>query len=800
MLQAGSTFGPYQILSVLGEGGMGIVYEAMDSRLDRTVALKLIRQELAQDADFRTRLADEAKRAAKINSPYVVKVWEHGTTDNQPYIALEFIPGPTLRDAASELDFRQKVGIAEQIAMGLQSAHAENLVHRDLKPENIKLTKDNEVRILDFGLAKVVTSNAVDAQGNIEGTLHYLSPEQVASEPLTGSSDIFAYGIVLYELFTGIRPFDGPYPAAIIYSILHEDPASPKAIDDSIPDWLEQVILKALAKRPEDRQASMTAVLDAFTAIKGAGPSYSSEPPVKPKKSVTVVDIKNLSGDAKLDYFCEGFTDDVINELSRRTDLVVAAEPSTSLQRNVKEMFQKLHSDYLLVGSLLFWQEQVKLNLTVYGDAGDRIVASHKYEEQATALFELLSKAAKDVAESLAKETGFSSIEVEDYLKTDISAYDYYLKGKAYYATNRPEDLAFAENMYKKALEIDPKLAVAFAGLADVYCFQYMAYYDRSHARIEAARTQAKHAIAIAPTLPEAHRSLGRVYMFTGDLASAEDSFKAAIEHNPKFAIGYRTMAWLKAGQGILDDAVTWAKKSLELAPTDLETLLLLGMLNLDQRKYTVAMATLQRAIELGPDYGRAYHLLGVVYLKLGVLDLALENFLFAVRYKGDPNSSIDAGYIYLVQRNYDKARFYFNESIAANHLLFVARYYLGYLEMIQENQAEAAKQFAQSQQDGRQQESAESPNHHIQAFRALTYAATGDIPAAKEIVDLIEQDVRIDGEVMHNLARTRALCGDYAGARVLLERAYAAPAGPTEKEVRVDPHFAAMMAISEVS
>ncbi|MCM2270963.1 MAG: protein kinase [candidate division Zixibacteria bacterium] len=800
MLQAGSTFGPYQILSVLGEGGMGIVYEAMDNRLDRTVALKLIRQELAQDTDFRTRLADEAKRAAKINSPFVVKVWEHGTTDNQPYIALEFIPGPTLRDAAAELDFRQKVNIAEQIAMGLQSAHAENLVHRDLKPENIKLTKDNEVRILDFGLAKVVTSNAVDAQGNIEGTLHYLSPEQVASEPLTGSSDIFAYGIVLYELFTGIRPFDGPYPAAIIYSILHEDPASPKAIDDSIPDWLEQVILKALAKRPEDRQASMAAVLDAFAAIKGAGPSYSSEPPVKPKKSVTVVDIKNLSGDPKLDYFCEGFTDDVINELSRRTDLVVSAEPSTSLQRNVKEMFQKLHSDYLLVGSLLFWQEQVKLNLTVYGDAGDRIVASHKYEEQATALFELLSKAAKDVAESLAKETGFSSIEVEDYLKTDISAYDYYLKGKAYYATNRPEDLAFAENMYKKALEIDPRLAVAFAGLADVYCFQYMAYYDRSHARIEAARTQAKHAIAIAPTLPEAHRSLGRVYMFTGDLASAEDSFRAAIEHNPKFAIGYRTMAWLKAGQGILDDAVTWAKKSLELAPTDLETLLLLGMLNLDQRKYTVAMATLQRAIELGPDYGRAYHLLGVVYLKLGVLDLALENFLFAVRYKGDPNSSIDAGYIYLVQRNYDKARFYFNESIAANHLLFVARYYLGYLELIQGNQAEAAKQFAQSQQDGRQQESAESPNHHIQAFRALTYAATGDIPAATEIVDLVEQDVRIDGEVMHNLARTRALCGDYAGARVLLERAYAAPAGPTEKEVRVDPHFAAMMAVSEVS
>jgi serine/threonine-protein kinase len=779
---------------------MGIVYEAMDTRLDRKVALKLIGKEFALDTAYRTRLADEAKRAAQINSPYVVKVWEHATVDDQPFIALEYIAGPSLRDAASELDFRQKVTIAEQIALGLQAAHAEDLVHRDLKPENIKLTKNFEARILDFGLAKTVTSNVVDAQGNIEGTLHYLSPEQVASEPLTGSSDIFAYGIVLYELFTGVRPFDGPYPAAIIYSILHEDPAAPRSIDESLPEWLEQLILKALAKRPEDRPASVSVILESFAALRGSGPILSTEAPVKPKKSVTVVDIKNLSGDVQWDYFCEGFTDDVINELSRRTDLVVSAEPATSFQRNVKEMFQKLHSDYLLVGSLLRWQDQVKLNLTIYGDAGDRIVTSHKYEEQAAALFELLSKAAKDVAESLAKESGFSSIEVEDYLKTDISAYDYYLKGKSYYATNLQEYLVLAENMYKKALEIDPKLAVANAGLADVYCFQYMAYYDRTHARIENARAQAQKAIAISPTLPEAHRSLGRVYMFTGDLGRAEDSFKAAIEHNPKFAIGYRTMAWLKAGQGLCDDAVQWAKKSLELAPTDLETLLLLGILNLDQRKYTVAMATLQRAIELGPDYGRAYHLLGVVYLKLGVLDLALENFLFAVRYQGDPNSSIDAGYIYLVQRRYDKARGCFNESVAANHLAFVARYYLGYLEMIQGNQTEAAKQFAQSEEDGSLQESEGFPDHHVQAFRALTLAATGDIEAAQRVVDIAEQDVRIDGEVMHNLARARALCGDFAGARALLERAYAAPAGPTEKEVRVDPHFAAMMAISEVS
>ncbi|MBK7141420.1 MAG: protein kinase [bacterium] len=800
MLATGSSFGPYTILSALGEGGMGMVYEAMDSRLDRVVALKLIRADLARDTEYRTRLADEAKRAARINSPYVVKVWEHGEIDDHPYIALEFIAGPSLREATYDLTMEQKFQIAEQIARGLQAAHAENLIHRDLKPENIKLTKEFEARILDFGLAKVVSSNAVDAQGNIEGTLHYLSPEQINSDALTVGSDIFAYGTLLYELFLGIRPFEGPYPAAIIYSILHEDPVSPRAVEGSIPEWLEQIILKALAKRVEDRHQGMQAILDAFAAVRGASTLVSGDSPVKSKKSITVVDIKNLSGDPQWDYFCEGFTDDVINEVSRRTDLIVAAEPSTSLQRNVKEMFVKFRSDYILIGSILRWQEQVKLTLSVYGDGGNRVVVSHKYEGLAAGIFELLSKAASDVSDSLAKETGAEAIEIEDYLKTDISAYDYYLKGKSYYATSRPEDLTFAESMYKKALEIDPQLAVACAGLADVYSFQYMAYYDRTPAKIEQARIQATRAITISPALPEAHRSLGRVYMFSGELDKAEESFQAAVAHNPKYGIGYRTLAWLKLGQGRLEEATQWARKSLELSPTDLETLLLLGMLNLDQRKYTVAMATLQRAIELGPDYGRAYHLLGVVYLKLGVLELALENFLHAVRYKGDPNSAIDAGYVYLVQRQYDKARQYFEESIAAGNLVFAARYYLGYLHLIQGREAEAGALFAQSIADGAPHGDETGVDPHTLVFRAMALAASGENDKAVELVKALEQDVRIDGEVMQNLARTQALLGDQSAARGLLERAYVAAAGPTEKEVRFDPHFTAMMATSEAS
>jgi serine/threonine protein kinase/Flp pilus assembly protein TadD len=795
MLHPGDLFGSYTIDQTLGEGAMGVVYLATDNRSQDKVALKLIREELAHSADFRARLVSEAAQTGRIDSPHVVKVREHAECDGLPYISLEYVAGKELRDVLGELTLEQKIDVMRQTAEGLKAAHKENLVHRDLKPENLRLTPEGELKILDFGLAKTVSSDTVDDQGNIEGTLYYLSPEQVSGDPITAASDLFSFGTILYEMFTGSRPFEGSYPAAVIYSILHEDPAPPRELSPQLPEWIEQIIMRLLAKKPSARFKGVAELLEVLTQSLATGQVRPKDQYVRAKQTATVLDLKNLSGDPNWDYFCTGFTEDVIRELSRRTDLIVSAEPSTASPRNVREVFERCHSDYVILGSLLKWQSSIKLQLSIYGENGEKLVFGESYQGQADELFDILSRAALATSEALARAAGLSLVDVEDFLKTDVSAYDLYLKGKNYYQTTTPEYLNLAAVMYQRALEIDPNLALAHAGLADVYTYQYMAYYDRTPERIRAALQEADMAIKLAPKLPEAHRSLGRYYMFTGRIAEAELAFSMAIEFNPKYAIAYRSMAWLKEQQGDIKEAIAWATKALELAPTDLETLLLLSMLNMDQQKFTVAMATLQRAIELGPDYGRAYYLLGEVYKKLGVLDRALENMILAIRYKGDPNCYVEAGYIHLVNREYDQARSRLKESVEAGYLAFVAEYYLGFLELSLGNQPEALDHFGRSVTLGIVGETDGTENLHISAYRALAWAAMGKSAEAIAVLEHVAAQPGANGELLCTVARGYALAGELDQARSLLARALAAHAGPTEKELRLDPHFAAVLA-----
>jgi serine/threonine protein kinase/Tfp pilus assembly protein PilF len=790
MLTPGSTFGHFQIIETIGSGAMGVVYKALDARSQGHVALKLIDDKLSQSPEYRERLRREAEAASMIDSPYVVKVREHAEWEGQPYIALEYIPGDDLRQVVAEYDFNRKMEFTNQIGQGLKSAHDRGLIHRDLKPENIKVSESGDIKILDFGLAKIVSADTVDIHGNIEGTLHYLSPEQLTGDPLTYASDIFSFGVILYEMFTGERPFEGEYPAAIIYSVLHEEPQPPSLLNEGLPAWFDNLSLKLLAKRPEERYGSIQQVLDDIERSLRVDEAVEKPKAVRARQTVTVVDLKNLSGDESWEYFCIGFTDDMINELSRRTDLVISAQPSSAYSRNIKESFKRCRSDFMIVGSLMKWHEKIKLNLTIYGDGGKKIVSARSYEAESQEIFSALSHAVEDTSEELAEVTGYSSIDVEDYFKTDIAAYEYYLKGKTYYQTNRPEDLEIAEKMFEKALEIDADLAYAHSGLSDVYAFQYMAYYDRSEEKIEQARKAALKAIDILPRLPEAHRSLGRYYMFVGRFDEAEKAYRKAIEINPKYAIGYRTLAWLNEIQGNHDDALSWAKEALRFAPNDLETLLLLSLINMDQRKYTVAMATLKRSIELAPDYGRAYYNLGTVYLKLGVLELAQDNYLKAIKYRGDPNAGIDAAYVYIVNEECDKARPLLTEAVDAGNFSFVALYLLGFMEETRGEKEAASEYFKQAIEAAKECESKDERNPHIKAYRAMALASIGKKDESRAILEkLMEQDDK-DGEVLHHIARGYSVLGDKSKVKELLDKALTEHAGPTEKELSFDPHF----------
>ncbi|MFQ6008688.1 MAG: protein kinase, partial [Candidatus Zixiibacteriota bacterium] len=453
MLKPGSQFGHYNILSLVGQGSQGAVYQAVDTRLDRQVALKVINPELADSAESRTILANEAKKAAQIDSPFVVKVWEYAEIDAHPYISYEFVTGDDFSDYSLQLMFEDKLRLARKIAEGIQAVHTKSVIHRDLKPENIRITAGGDPKILDFGLATTERGHTVNIHGEIEGTIAYASPEQLSSEPVNPQSDLFSFGVILYEMFTGRRPFEGDRTAIVMYAVLYEEPAGPQELNPDLPEWLCDLIIHLLQKQPHQRPPSIDHVIEAIDGyIVASRPVPVTRRISKRKKTITVVDLKNLSGDKSWDYFCVGFTEDVIGELMRRTDLVVSAAPSTSLSRNISDVFDTCRSDFVLTGSLLKWQDSMRLSLGVYGNRGSEIISSRKYESTSEKLFALLSEAAKDMAEALAKATGTAAIEAEEAVAPDASAYDFYLRGRNYYHTSRPDDQKFAEEMFKKAL------------------------------------------------------------------------------------------------------------------------------------------------------------------------------------------------------------------------------------------------------------------------------------------------------------------------------------------------------------
>ena len=795
MLSIGSHVGSYRIVGRLGEGGMGVVYKAVDERLDRTVALKVISDKFAGDPEYRTRLFQEARSAGKINTKQVVKIWECSEFEGTPFISYEYVSGRGLDEVMPELTFEEKVRIARELAEGLQIAHSSGVIHRDLKPGNIIVSDGGSIKILDFGLAKIISADTIDSQGNIEGTLFYMSPEQVAGAKQSLSTDIFSYGVILYEMFTSHKPFDGEYSAAIVYAILHEDPTPPCERDTSLPAWVDELVLKLLKKNAIDRFPDMGSVIDYLDATQTADATIAGVGTYRARRrTITVTHLRNLSGDESWNYFCVGFTDDLIREISLRIDAVVSVEPAGSAQGEITSIFRRCRPDYVITGTLMRWQDEIKLGLSVYGENGSKLIYGEQFRGEVKQLFELLSRAARNASEALARASGVAFVDVDRLMNTDVTAYDFYLKGRSYYHTSKPEDLEFAINMFAKALELDPSFALAMTGLSDVHAFQYNAYYDRRPEKIALAIEEARQALAIDPLLPEAHRALGRCYMFMGDLENAERSLKASVNISPKFAMGYRALAWLKDMAGDDEAALIWAKKALELSPTDLETLLLLGLLYLDMRKFTLAMATLQRAVELGPDYGRAYYYLGIVYMKLGVPELAIDNFQLAIKYKGDPNSHIEAGYAQLATGNYEEAKSLLRESLERGYLPFIAYYLLGLIDILQDNSDHARINFEKACQSAEDYLSRDPANCQLASYRALALAAAGKKTEALSILVKLMADPECQGDLLHNIARCYALLGDRPHVEIFKAKAVEHHAGPSLKELEFDPHFGAKL------
>lgn len=621
----GQTISHYKILAKLGEGGMGVVYKAQDTRLDRTVALKFLPEHLLNDSSAKARFIQEAKGASAINHQNITTIHDIGEVDGKSFIAMEYLEGKTVKELAKEnLKLNQVLEIAVQITEGLAAAHKKEIVHRDIKSENIMLTKDDVVKIMDFGLAKLKDASGLTKTGATAGTLAYMSPEQTRGEEVDHRSDLFSFGVVLYEMIAGKLPFAEEHQAAVVYSIAHENPAPLARYKSNVPEGLQRIVDKALKK---DKNLRYQNVADVLADLKGLQkePTSDGVEPAPKRKMLAVLPFENL-GPAEDEYFADGITDEIITNLAKISGLGVISRTSAikykKTDKSLRQIASELGVDYVLEGTIR-WDKsgsanRVRITPQLIGVKDDTHLWAETYDRVLEQIFALQSDIAEKVAKALhIALLGPEQRHLEARPTDNLEAYNYYLRGVDYYNRGYTEkDYQLAAEMYQKAIEIDPTFALAYAKLSLVHTLKYWKYLDRTEERLRKAKEVVDKALQLNPHLPEAHLSLGYYYYHGNlDYNVALEQFDIALKNQPNNAELLSAIGYVQRRQGKFDQAVANHIKSAELDPCSAVRALDVGATYVHMRNYPEAERYFDRAISLAPDWILPYYFKALLYV-----------------------------------------------------------------------------------------------------------------------------------------------------------------------------------------
>ena len=669
----GKLLSHYRVVEILGSGGMGIVYRARDEHLDRDVALKVLPPGSLADDTARKRLRREAQLLSKLSHTHVCAVFDFDSQNNVDFLVMELISGESLaaRLQRGGLPGSEVLSIGLQIAEALEEAHGKGVVHRDLKPGNVMLTARGTVKVLDFGLARTLHSEAVSLDsltgtGMISGTLPYMAPEQFRGEAAGARTDIYAWGAVLYEAATGVRPFPQATPAALLEAIMNKDPASPSTLAPDLSPRLEGEILKALKKDPEKRHASASELVAALQAtsttrttavprasarrsrwlVVGAavvgsvllgGLALRSLPPGTipfgaPSRinSLAVLPFANLSGDATQDYFADGMTDELITRLALIQDLRVISRTSVIRYRTEKkalpEIGRELNVQAVLEGTVLRSGDRVRITAQLLEARSDRHLWAHTYERDVRDVIDLQSDLAGAIASQI--QIRLTAEEREDLARVHAvtpEAYDKYLKGRYHWNRRTKGDLESARALFQQAIDADPRFALAYAGLADTYLLLNQYAGLPSSEAFPRANEAARKALELENTLAEAYPALALVKVYDRwDWEGAEADFKRAIQLKPNYATAYHWYSILLRDRGRFDEAIAMARKALELDPLSLIVNANLGDVYFFARKYDEATRQHRAGRELDPGFAPTHLYLGMVFAQQGLIDSAL--------------------------------------------------------------------------------------------------------------------------------------------------------------------------------
>ena len=688
-----SVISHYRILSKLGEGGMAEVYLAQDMKLGRRVAIKFLPPETSTDVHARKRLVREAQAAATLEHQNICAVYEVGEADGHIFIVMQYVEGTTLDDFrhGQALDVPTVLSLASEVADALAEAHAHGIVHRDLKPQNIMITRRKQAKVMDFGLAKVIecapvvetdaeTKSLLTAPGMIVGTMPYMSPEQVRGERVDERTDIFSFGVVLYEILTGHQPFAASGGVATISAILTKEPDPIHHYNPSCPDELERIVRKCLTKNEDRRYQKMREVV---TDLESVGAEHGNrarsrsktisvdDKEIPPKShvkhlrvflvsallvllgtvviaymyqsrkatptshleidSLAVLPLENLSGDPSQDYFADGMTEALINNLTQISAFTRVISRTTMMNykgsgKSLPQIAQELNVAAIIEGTVQRSGGRVLVTAKLIPAATDSPIWVREYDRDLSDALKLQAEVARAIADEIRIHvTADESARLAATRSINPQAHEAYLLGRYHLSKNNPQDWAEALTHFQRAIDLAPDFAEAYAGLSDVLLQQAVFGIKTFKEAIPFARKAASRAIELNERLDEGHTALGSIkYYYDWDWAGAEKEFDRALELNPgslNVRIAYGHFLHIL---GRRDAAVGEGELAVKLDPLSAEAYTSLGRFLYRARRYEEALPVLQKAVQLEPRSSGANNRLAGIYAALGRFEEAL--------------------------------------------------------------------------------------------------------------------------------------------------------------------------------
>ncbi len=660
-MKTDTQLGPYKILSPLGKGGMGEVYRAKDTRLGREVAIKVLPDRLSGDASALGFFEREAKVLAALSHPNILTIFDVGAENGVSFVVMELLPGETLRQRIVQRrpGWSRAVQMGIEIAEALSAAHSKGIIHRDLKPENIFLTRDEHIKILDFGLARWhLESNPADIEcettvgsptetGVVMGTTPYMSPEQLRGMHVDARSDIFSFGCVLQEMITGARPFSRSTLAETISAILKEDPPSLVGFDAGIPTELDQVVKRCLNKEPAQRFQSagdlafhLRQILSGVSLPKPITVGTDRRPTARrlmgiavavvllllgalafnwtavrkalvarPEfKSVAVLPLQNFSADQDQEYFVDGMTEAVITDLSKIKAVRVISRTSVMPYKNSKkslhEIASELHADAVIEGSVMRSADRVRITVQLIDAASDQHLWAESYKRDLKNIFTLQG----EVAQAIAQQVRVVITPQERALLVkkrpmDPEVYELYLKGRHIMMRGGLQDVQKAIEYFQSGLAKDPNNALIYTGLADAYIHKMSDIHESPVEATAKARASAMKALELDDSLAEAHTSLASIKLFYDwDWTGAEVELNRAIELNPGYSLAYGLYGGYLTIVGRQAEAPLYFEKARRLDPLYERNYLAEGYLYFMAHKYDEAIEQYRKGLEIEPD------------------------------------------------------------------------------------------------------------------------------------------------------------------------------------------------------